>query len=478
MKFTTTLNYLLSSCLLILTFVGLSSAASADRGRGASLLVFPEFNSFPGNNTILTITNTHLTEAVDVDFIYVNEQDCSINVVTETLTPTDQFSLLSNVHNQQSGRGFVYVVAMRESQPIRFDHLIGVETFIGALGALASTSEPFPFRAGQGLAEGQETDLDGDGLRDFNDLEYELAPNTILFPTFLGQGSGFADTDLILISLTGSAQLDVGIDFLVYNDDSNVFSTQHVFRCWDRTPLSSISGLFNNSFLSVTNNDPNEILGMNNQEAGWMRLAGSFAVGMDQFIESPAFLAALVTSRPGPGGQGGQFVTLPFERGTNANGSLLNSEDPIDGPPGSLRCGGGASCPCGNFAGPLEGGGCTNSTGTGARLDAIGSNQFVQDDLQLVASQAPTTTSGFFLQGGTQVAVPFGDGILCVGTPTRRLQFRSTDASGEAMSTVSLAGFVNPGDTVVYQFWFREPGSGGPCGNPSNFSNAYEVTWN
>ena len=146
--------------------------------------------------------------------------------------------------------------------------------------------------------------------------------------------------------------------------------------------------------------------------------------------------------------------------------------------PGTPVCfgdGTGAVCPCFSFGGTDEG--CANSTGVGSVLLASGSNSVATDDLVLHASQAPPNKAGLFLQGGTQIANPVLDGILCVGNPTRRLELVTTDGTGDASSTLSIVirGGVVAGQTRIYQFWYRDPS--GLCGNGSNLSSAYEVLW-
>jgi len=172
-------------------------------------------------------------------------------------------------------------------------------------------------------------------------------------------------------------------------------------------------------------------------------------------------------------------ISLPFAEGQQSNGSFLDDQSTLPEPPGRGVCfgdGTGGACPCSNSGAAGEG--CRNSSGSGAVLSGTGTNSFANDDLRLVVTQAASNASGFFLQGGSTITLPFGDGILCVGPPTRRLQFGATNAFGNTASSISLAGFVTPGDTVFYQYWFREPNSAGPCGNASNVSSAYRVAWN
>src|SRR6185295_5613193 len=91
------------------------------------------------------------------------------------------------------------------------------------------------------------TDIDnggaGDGIRDLDGVEYEMAPSKILIPRFTGQSTVY-QSDLVLIALTGGAGFTTRLDFLVYNDNEEVFSKNFTFRCWRKIPLSTLSTLF------------------------------------------------------------------------------------------------------------------------------------------------------------------------------------------------------------------------------------------
>ncbi|MCA8980919.1 MAG: hypothetical protein H6831_06610 [Planctomycetes bacterium] len=136
----------------------------------------------------------------------------------------------------------------------------------------------------------------------------------------------------------------------------------------------------------------------------------------------------------------------------------------------------GAACPCLNFGGAGEG--CANSTGVGAILESAGSSIVAVDDLQLTVTQARPNTTGIFIQGTTQIALPFKDGILCTGNPTERLEVVQLDGTGAAGTTNSIVtgGAVAPGDSRVYQLWYRDPALS-PCGTGSNLSSALLVQW-
>lgn len=147
---------------------------------------------------------------------------------------------------------------------------------------------------------------------------------------------------------------------------------------------------------------------------------------------------------------------------------------------GTSMCAGdgsGIPCPCGNESADPESG-CLNSTTLGAKCTATGSNVVANDDAVFHLSQAPAGQTAVLIQGTTQIAIPFKDGLLCMGTFTRRVEFATVDAAGEASTVGSIATNANlfPGQTRWYQWWHRDP-VGSVCGNGSNTSNGLEITW-
>jgi hypothetical protein len=145
--------------------------------------------------------------------------------------------------------------------------------------------------------------------------------------------------------------------------------------------------------------------------------------------------------------------------------------------PGAALCDGGpaAPCPCGNNSAAGEG--CANSSGVGAELGGFGTPQVAADNYTLRVRALPTNEAGVFLQGAGLSGFPFRDGLLCVSSPTVRLETVVSDAAGSVRSTVSIVqgGAVQPGEQRFYQYWYRDPG--GACGAGSNFSNAWVIDW-
>jgi hypothetical protein len=147
-----------------------------------------------------------------------------------------------------------------------------------------------------------------------------------------------------------------------------------------------------------------------------------------------------------------------------------------------------AVAPCNN-ADPAAG--CRNSSGAGAVLNGSGSSSIFSDDLVLTTTSMPANQFGIFFMGAQETAapLPFHDGARCVGGTLFRFQqqvFHSGSSGSTTFgpgivnfscTTLGAAGCINAvGQTWHFQTWFRDPQSG-PCGNGSNASNAWRVTF-
>jgi hypothetical protein len=315
--------------------LGLATSAHAGQGVPGSLLVFPRFDNTRGDLTLITVTNTsddQVAGSTDVEFVYINGDDanpalqCQEFNRVRTLTPNDEISVLSKNDNPNMHKGYVYVFARSHTtgKAIKFDHLIGSEIVLEAGDEPDYELQPWVFKAGSALAEGAATDLNNNGLRDLDGNEYEEAPDRLEFPRFFGHGGPLdADEDLILINLTGGQDFTAVVDFLVYNDNEEVFSAQFKFNCWVDIDLIDISAVFDNDFLITTNHAANEVPGttpLNFNETGWFRVNGDVAFSTAAQFSDPAILAAKVESlHTDLGG-----AILPFTEGVQANGSLLS----------------------------------------------------------------------------------------------------------------------------------------------------------
>jgi len=289
-----------------------------------SLLVYPMFDNTRGTFTFLTVTNTNddvINGTVAVEFVYIDSRTCLEFNRTAILTANDTLSVITNFHNPNQHRGYAYVFAKSPTtgQAIAWDHLAGSNLVFGNSTVYDVELNAIVYRAAEGLAEGAATDLDSDGVRDLDGVEYQQSADELIIPRFFGNDIGIR-TDLILIGLTG-ARFTTIIDFLIYNDNEEAFSSQHSFDCWDRVRLEHVPRAFSRDFLVSTNQNPLEIQGTN-LEAGWYRMDGNLAFSTAAQESDPAFLA-LQLERINAGA-GSAVAALPFCKGVQDNGGLLS----------------------------------------------------------------------------------------------------------------------------------------------------------
>jgi hypothetical protein len=144
--------------------------------------------------------------------------------------------------------------------------------------------------------------------------------------------------------------------------------------------------------------------------------------------------------------------------------------------------GSGLTCPCGNEGAPNRG--CANSASSaGASLRSTGSPCVSSDDVVLLAEGSVPGQPGLFFQGNNALnggaGQVFGDGLRCAGGSVLRLEPTAANDLGQAETSVALAaaGALSAGDVRRYQWWYRDPSSGSPCGSSFNLSNGVEVIW-
>lgn len=337
----------LAAALLATALLSTASFAGNGAPDAGSLLVFPCFDSTGPGFTAITITNTNnnftplggnlYAGSVNVHFVYVNGDPlnnqfyCQEFDTNQTLTPNDTFTVRSDFHNTSFDRGYLYVYARSpvSQAAISWNYLIGSAIQFGP--ETFFEMNPFVFRSGRGLADGAATDFSpADGVRNFDGAEYDRVVDVLHVPHFFGQATNAganlgggptappADTQLVLINLSGAAQFTVLVNFLVYNDNENQFSAQTLFRCWTKRRLIDINGVFSSDFLASTSDAPTEAVG--NLESGWYRINGGTGSSTADSLSNAAILAVQISSLAGR-----QTATLPFTAGVNpTEGELLS----------------------------------------------------------------------------------------------------------------------------------------------------------
>jgi hypothetical protein len=164
------------------------------------------------------------------------------------------------------------------------------------------------------------------------------------------------------------------------------------------------------------------------------------------------------------------------------NGFLTLAEVEVlsESPTASFCFGDGSSltCPCGNLG--SAGGGCSNSTGSGAIVSSFGSSSLSAGDLGFAATGLIPGLPAILFQGNDVPAggsgLVFGDGLRCAGTNIFRMGWMTVDPTGGAIWSQGLAtqGQWASGDTRRFQVWYSDP-SGSPCGMGFNTTNALEL---
>jgi hypothetical protein len=296
----------LQSLVLSIAALGaLVAPTRADALKPGSFLLFPEFNNQGGNLTLFTITNVNGSSqsgAVDVHLIYVDASNCLRTDRLEHMTARDTVTFLTYFHVSGLARGYMYAYALDPitHKSIDFDWLIGAALRLDAINSVSYSLDAIPF---QGLTgPGLPTDTNFNGKPDLNGIEYEKAHSRLYFPRFFGQftppvSSGLFMSDLILLQPLGNAGVTTTTGFLVYNDNEEGFSADFSFQCWTRVPLASISGAFTDSFLHATNQNPNEVEGATNIEAGWFEVKGLTASSTQGTTSNPPIFGVLVDLR-------------------------------------------------------------------------------------------------------------------------------------------------------------------------------------
>lgn len=122
-----------------------------------------------------------------------------------------------------------------------------------------------------------------------------------------------------------------------------------------------------------------------------------------------------------------------------------------------------------------------NGAGTNARIALRGTSSVSANDFTLEVTGARSQQFGVFYYGTEATQTPFGNGLRCVAGQIFRLPALQLSVDGGASYTLDLstppdsASSFAAGDTLHFQFWYRDPG--GPLGAGVNFSDALRVSF-
>ncbi|MCA8979383.1 MAG: hypothetical protein H6831_05675 [Planctomycetes bacterium] len=132
-------------------------------------------------------------------------------------------------------------------------------------------------------------------------------------------------------------------------------------------------------------------------------------------------------------------------------------------------------CPCANMT--VEGRGCMNTTGQGARFRTGGFPE-VGRFIDIYVDGMPPGAPSVLVTGTLMDPLSFHDGLLCIGPPYRRLATLTADVDGCFDTSVVLSALsgAQVGDTKYYQLWYADDALS-TCGLGSNFTNAVQLDW-
>jgi len=274
--------------LLLLAAPAPTVLAAPSEFRPGSLLVYPLVDSraMMGRSTTLSITNTNASRMVS-PVNHFREGDVRAHYFyvegaapwgafdrVEYLTPNDTLTVVASEHAPDLNQGFLIVLAgdPESERAVTFNYLIGESLLVDVLTGRTTLLPAVPFEA---LANGQPrsntnhafTDLNGNGSADLDGLEYETFPGVLYLDRFFQQ-SNTLETELILVTLLGR-DFRVEMDFLIYDNEEDVFSRTFQFLCWTRVRLTDISQITRSLGGRATE-----------AQTGWMRLMGRYAVNI------------------------------------------------------------------------------------------------------------------------------------------------------------------------------------------------------
>lgn len=233
--------------------------------------------------------------------------------------------------------------------------------------------------------------------------------------------------------------------------------------------------------------------------ASSVQVAGTFFVGVVTSVTPSQRAAPLDTNGCPAGSVGRAFAAAQANGPFDLANLAANSFPPVDidtvgihgvwmlradcssavGTPYCAGDGTGAACPCANSG--ASGHGCANSVNTsGARLDAFGSAIVGADTVRITGSGMPNSSALYF-QGTSPIALPFGDGLRCVGGSVVRLGTRSNSNGTSSVPSagdlpLSVRGGVTAGSTRHYQVWYRNAAVFCTA-STFNLSNGVSIAW-
>lgn len=137
----------------------------------------------------------------------------------------------------------------------------------------------------------------------------------------------------------------------------------------------------------------------------------------------------------------------------------------------------GSLCTCpaaGQLAQPA---GCPGAESIGAILIGTGSTSLTAADLRMTGLRLAKNRPCMLISGPSKsTPLPFGNGLLCIGPPIRRIAVDQSGPMGDVEFNPAVGPLLGatPGTTLGFQIWYRETSV--LCSGGFNLSNAFRVT--
>ncbi len=276
------------SGLAILASLVAAPAWAQDSDRAGSILLYPLYDATAGAGTIMCVTNTNTETTycpssdqrigdVLLHYLYVDGDTWQEFDRYEFLTPGDTLCVIASEHNLDRGRGFLVVTSHNPNggDLAQFDHLIGSAILVESDLNFLWTYAAYAMRSGGTNDSCTVLDPDavinggdGDGVPDYDTVEYTGFPETLMIDTFFEEGGAHDFMNKLTLFTTVGAAYDVEVDVLFFNNIEQKFSRNFSFTCWQSTALSDISAVARS-----LGGDEEEF--GRQTETGWARLVGA-----------------------------------------------------------------------------------------------------------------------------------------------------------------------------------------------------------
>jgi plastocyanin len=190
--------------------------------------------------------------------------------------------------------------------------------------------------------------------------------------------------------------------------------------------------------------------------------------------QSTTFDAAFLAANPRPGNRYDYFCV--------PHGAAMTGAITVTSGPGTFFCFCAPIGPCSNRD---YGAGCSNSNPgyRGGRMIGGGSASVAADDLTLAVDLLPANKTCLPFRGTSLTGqMQMGEGWRCIAGPLQRMAILDSGPAGVVTigpgivaSTAASNDPIAVGETWHFQLWYRDAVS--PCGNATNVSNGYSVTF-